>query len=227
MEHNFYVAAFVTWSISLKIPPFLFISTSNVSNPVTSPLFRTKILSQSLIVFKRCAIVITVEDLSSSRTMFQIVCSVSGSTCAVGSSKMTIFFCCNSTRTKQISWRSPTLLYRAPIIYDPTDPPDSLQDFSAAPFLKRAIVPRLQTILHQIKILSQRSNEEGRILPKKGYCPSKFLEVDTTYIDIINQYISTSFRHAHKCRHERRFPCTRAAHNSDLGPSIDVKCDIL
>ena len=58
---------------------------------------------------------------------------------------MTIFFCCSSTRTKQISWRSPTLLYRAPIIYDPTDPPDSLQDFSAAPFLKRAIVPRLQT----------------------------------------------------------------------------------
>ena len=67
MEEKFYVAAFVTWSISLKIPPFQFISTSNVSNLATSPLFRTKILSQSLIVFKRCAIVIIVEDLNSSK----------------------------------------------------------------------------------------------------------------------------------------------------------------
>ena len=52
-----------------------------------------------------------VESFSFSWTTFQMVCSVSGSTCGVGSSKITILFCCSNNRAKQISWRSPTLTF--------------------------------------------------------------------------------------------------------------------
>ena len=55
------------------------------------------------------AIVMTVDSFSSSRTTFQIFCSVSGSTWAVGSSETTILLCCSSTRAKQINCCSPTL----------------------------------------------------------------------------------------------------------------------
>ena len=87
----------------------MFIIESNLSNPLTFPSFKTKIFSQSFIVFKRWAIVMTVDSFSLSRTTFQTVCSVSGSTCAVGSSKTTILLRCSSTRAKQINCRSPTL----------------------------------------------------------------------------------------------------------------------
>ena len=82
---------------------------SNLSSPLIFPSFKTKIFSQSFIVFKRWPIVMTVDSFSLSRTTFQIVCSVSGSTCAVGSSKTTILLRCSSTRAKQINCRSPTL----------------------------------------------------------------------------------------------------------------------
>ena len=62
-------------------------------------------------VFSRWAIVITVEFFSFSRTTLQITCSVSGSTCAVGSSKMITFFRCKRTRAKQINCRSPALKF--------------------------------------------------------------------------------------------------------------------
>ena len=62
-------------------------------------------------VFKRWAIVITVDSFSFSRTTFQIICSVCGSTCEVGSSKMTILLRCNSTRAKHTNCRSPTLRF--------------------------------------------------------------------------------------------------------------------
>lgn len=67
-------------------------------NSSTWPFCKTNIMPQSLMVFKRWAIVITVESFSFSRITLQIV--------SVGSSKMTILFCCNSTRAKQMSCRS-------------------------------------------------------------------------------------------------------------------------
>ena len=55
--------------------------------------------------------VMIVEFLSFSFTVAQMVFSVFGSTCAVGSSKITILLCCSNVRAKQISCRSPTLRF--------------------------------------------------------------------------------------------------------------------
>ena len=53
----------------------------------------------------------TVELCNFSRTVLHIVFSVLGSTCAVGSSKITILLCWSSVRAKQINCRSPTLRF--------------------------------------------------------------------------------------------------------------------
>ena len=64
----------------------------------TWPSFNTRILSQFWTVFRRWAIVITVEFFSFSSTVVQIIWSVLGSRDAVGSSKTTILFCWSSVR---------------------------------------------------------------------------------------------------------------------------------
>ena len=77
---HLYFAPSVFWAISCNLFPGLLHSTWKLSNPLTSPLSKTKILSQFLMIFNRWAIVITVKSLTFSRTTFQIVRSVSGST---------------------------------------------------------------------------------------------------------------------------------------------------
>ena len=80
----------------------VFIIETNLSNPLNFHLSRPK-YSGSLLSSSTVAIEMKVDSFSLSRTTFQIVCFVSGSTCAVGSSKTTILLRCGSTRAKQIN----------------------------------------------------------------------------------------------------------------------------
>ena len=111
-------------------------------------------------VFKRWAIVITVEFLSFSRTTFQIVCSVSGSTCAVGSSKMTILLFCNSTEPNKLTavllhWH----LHHVPTTRDPAFPLDFLPTLLVAHPLTLATDLHLETAPHD-RDFSQRSRKQ-------------------------------------------------------------------
>ena len=101
----------IVCAIVASKPLSLLISESNVPNSAfsPSPFLITNIMSQLLNVSNRQALVITVHLFNFSCTVFQMVCSVIGSTWAVGSSKITILLSCNKVRAKQTSCLFPTL----------------------------------------------------------------------------------------------------------------------
>lgn len=105
------IVMYPLFELKIKYHNISFISGSKLSISSISPFFMIKITSQSVMVFKRWAIVITVESFNFSFTTFHIVCSAFGSTCAVGSSKIIISLWCNRTRARQINCRSPTLKF--------------------------------------------------------------------------------------------------------------------
>ena len=89
-------------------------SSSKVPWAAIWPSLNNMILSQLLTVPKRWAIIMTVEFFNFSCTVDQMVFSVFGSTCAVGSSKITILLRLSKVRAKHINCRSPVLKFSPP-----------------------------------------------------------------------------------------------------------------
>ena len=156
----------------------------------------TKIMSQSLMVFSRWAMVITVEPFSFSRTTLQIVCSVSGSTCAVGSSRMTIFLLCKRTRAKQISCRSPTLKFAPCSNNWWSSFPSKLSTNSFSWTISKA---RHNSTSWNCSTRSRFSLKDP--LKRTGRWPSTdthHLKVNVLYCDVINHYGTLGIWHEQK-----------------------------
>lgn len=170
------------FELKIKYHNISFTSDSKLSISSISPFFMTKITTQSLMVSRRWAIVITVESFNFSLTTFHIVCSVA-----------------QWVHPRLLSWFGATehepdksnvvllhwSLLHVPTTHDPAPLPASPPTLSIEHLQGLAVI-FITKLFHKIKIFFQRSAEMDRVLVKNRYASSSLLKTDPLYWNIID-----------------------------------------
>jgi hypothetical protein len=206
-----------------KCPSGFSRSSSGLPNSATLPASITKILSESMTVFNRCAIVNIVHSLNLSRITPWINWSVFKSTLAVASSSTMTLALRRTALARQTNCLCPTLTLAPPSRIRVSSPPDQSDTTSFICTSSKAFHSSVVCeAVERVKVLAQRAQKQHRVLRDDRDLGSEHSEGNGFGVNVVDQNGPFEAEQAENRRNQGSFPGAGPSDYSHFLPTTDL-----